>query len=548
LSDQRASFALALVITAAVFAAGFSRIADLDFWWHLQTGKVIVSTHEIPRQDIYSFTARGHEYIDHEWLFQILIFIIYSHFGPVGIAIAKCLVISATFVIAALYAVRRGAPPIAVGGITLLAIAGGITRFIERPEVFSTLFAVLTYVLLDRHDRTGDRRPLLALPLLCALWANIHAAVIVGLVIQVLFIIGGQAPSPVPPSRQARAPVLHLVLTLLASVLATGLNPYGYRVLLVPFELTRIINSGVLNNEEWRNPTFIKTPFFFVALLLTVIALIRPFRPVNVLIGAFLAYVSLRYIRNVGLFCAFVPILTAPSLAQFRKAWTAITAPLGAVALAVVLAIYFPFQRGVGEASYFPDGLVRYTREKDLRGNMLNSYGFGGYLIWTLWPERLIFIDGRNEVFLPLLQRLAVARRDSRAWNALLIDYTIEYALVDYIDELERVTSIGADGKTTTTLVPVTNTRFPRSRWALVHWDDDGMIFVKRNGVNAQATEYTAIYPEGRGYQKLMIESGAVDRSLVLAELQRKLLEDPQSRRARALLQSIQVAPASSRP
>ena len=529
MSDKRASFALALVITAAVFAAGFSRIADLDFWWHLQTGKVIVSAHEIPRQDIYSFTARGHEYIDHEWLFQILIFIIYSHFGPAGIAIAKCLVISAIFVIAALYAVARGAPPIAVGGITLLAIAGGITRFIERPEVLSTLFAVLTYVLLDRYAQTGDRRPLFALPLLCALWANIHAAVIVGLVIQVCFIAAGFGLR-----RLAAA------FTLLASIAATCLNPYGYRVLLVPFELTRIISSGVLNNEEWRNPTLFKTPFFFVALLLTVIALIRPFRPVNVLVGAFLAYVSLRYIRNVGLFCAFVPILTAPSLAQFRRVWTAITAPLGAVALAVVLTIYYPFQRGVGEAWYFPDGLVRYTRENDLRGNMLNSYGFGGYLIWTLWPERPIFIDGRNEVFLSLMERLAVARRDSLAWNALLRDYAIEYALVDYVDDLERVTAIGTDGRTTTTLVPVTNTRFPRPRWALVYWDDDGMIFLKRSGVNAPATEYTALYPEGRGYQKQLIESGAVDRSLALAELQRKLREDPKSRRARALLQSFQ--------
>lgn len=135
---------------------------------------------------------------------------------------------------------------------------------------------------------------------------------------------------------------------------------------------------------------------------------------------------------------------------------------------------------------------------------------------------------------------MAVARRDSRAWNALLRDYAIEYALVDYVDDLERVTVIGADGKTTATLVPVTNTRFPRSTWALAYWDDDGMIFVKRNGMNALGAVYSAIYPEGRGYQKQVIESGAVDRSLALAELQRKLREDPGSRRARVLLRSIQ--------
>ncbi len=534
MNDKRASFALVLVITAAAFAAGFSKIADLDFWWHLQTGKVIASTHEIPKQEIFSYTARGNEYIDHEWLFQLLIIFLYSKFGPAGIAVLKCLVVSSTFVAAALYAVNRGVPPLAAGGITLLAIAGAITRFIERPELFSTLFAVLTYILVDRHQRTGDRRPLFVLPLLCALWANIHAAVIVGLVIQAASVAGALARR-----RPERLP-LH-ALSFLASVAATGLNPYGYRVLAVPFELTKIINSGVLNNEEWRNPTLFKTPFFFVALLVTAIALIRPFNAVNVLVGLFLAYVSLRYIRNVGLFCAFVPILTAPSLVQFKKAWTYVTVPLGAVAIATVLTIYYPFQRGIGEASYFPDGLVRYTRDNDLRGHMLNSYGFGGYLIWTLWPERPIFIDGRNEVFLSLMERLAVARRDSRAWNALVRDYAIEYALVDYVDEPERVTVMGADGKTTMALEPVSNTRFPRSRWALVYWDDDGMIFVKRNGMNSPANEYISIYPEVRAYQRYLVEAGKVNRASVEAELRRKLKEDPSSRRAQALLRSIHL-------
>ena len=67
------------------------------------------------------------------------------------------------------------------------------------------------------------------------------------------------------------------------------------------------------------------------------------------------------------------------------------------------------------------------------------------------------------------------------------------------------------------------------------------MIFVKREGVNAHlvAREYSAVYPEGAGYQRFQVESGAVDRRRAAAELQRKLAEDPSSRRAAALLRSI---------
>ncbi len=427
----------------------------------------------------------------------------------------------------------------------MLAIAGGISRFIERPEMFSTLFAVLTYVLLDRHARAGDRRPLIFLPLLCALWANVHAAVIVGLVIQLLFILAVMPSGARNPLRKiagdsSPSSRLGMTLAFVASVIAAGANPFGYRVLSVPFELTRIIESGVLSNEEWRHPTFQKAPFFFVALIITLIALVRPIRFVNILVGAFLMYVSLRYVRNVGLFCAFVPILTAPALSSASRKRDTAVAVIGVLSLLFVTTTYYPFQRGVGEASYFPDGLVRFTRQSDLRGHMLNSYGFGGYLIWTLWPERQVFIDGRNEVFLPLMQRLAVARSDSRAWNKLLSDYAIEYALLEYVDELERVTVLASDGKATTTLAPMTATRFPRSRWALAYWDDDGMVFIKRHGVNRISNEYGAIYPEGRGYQQQMIARGVADRAHAIAELQRKLREDPSCRRAQMLLRSIQ--------
>ena len=312
----------------------------------------------------------------------------------------KCLIVAATLVLVALYVVRRGADPLVAGGLTLLAIAGGVTRIIERPELFSTLFAVITFVLADSYLRTRDWRFLIPLPLLCALWANVHAAVIVGLIIQVLFVRS-----------------MPQVGAFVASVAASCINPFGYRVLTVPFELTRIIDSGLLNNEEWRHPTLIKTPFYFVALAITVVwiavwartsrAEARGHTVAHILVALFLAYISLKYIRNVGLFCTFVPLFVGDGAVRFRKA----IAALGAVAVVVILTVYFPFEHGIGEASYFPDGIVRFVKQRDLRGHMMNSYSFGGYLIWNLFPERRVFIDGRNEVYLPLLERLKASRR-----------------------------------------------------------------------------------------------------------------------------------------
>ena len=509
---------LSLVIVAAVLAAGITKIADLDFWWQLKAGQLVVATHTVPRTDVFSYTAFGHEYIDHEWLFQVTQYAAWSLAGPLGIALLKCLIVAATLVLVALYAVRRGADPLVAGGLTLLAIAGGITRIIERPELFSTLFAVITFVLADSYLRTRDWKFLAPLPVLCALWANVHAAVIVGLIIQILFI------RSVPQ-----------VAAFVASVAAACVNPFGYRVLTVPFELTRIIDSGLLNNEEWRHPTLVKAPFYFVAVMLMAFLMIRQKRSTaHVLVALFLASISLRYIRNVGLFCTFVPLIVGDTRLNRRA-----IAALGAISLAIILTVYFPFEHGIGEASYFPDGIVRSVKQRNLRGHMLNSYSFGGYLIWNLYPERRVFIDGRNEVYLPLLARLKSARADSRAWNALLRDEQIEYALLEYVDDLDRVATLDKTGKVTAGFAPVTVTRFPRAAWALVYWDDDGMVFVKRNGPNSIAGEYTSVFPEGRGYQRDLVERGTIDRARAIAELQRKIAEDPDCRRARILLSSL---------
>lgn len=511
---------MSLVIVAVVLAAGVTKIADLDFWWHLKAGQLVATTHAVPRTDVFSYTAFGHEYIDHEWLFQLTQYAAWCLAGPLGIALLKCLIVAATLVLVALYAIRRGADPLVAGGLTLLAIAGGITRIIERPELFSTLFAVTTFVLADSYLRTRDWRFLVPLPLLCALWANVHAAVIVGLIIQILFVRS-----------------MPQVAAFVGSVAAACVNPFGYRVLTVPFELTRIIDSGLLNNEEWRHPTLVKTPFFFAALVLVALVMVRRVRNVpHILVALFLASISLKYIRNVGLFCTFVPLLISEEAPRLHRRTIA---ALGVISVAIILTVYFPFERGIGEASYFPDGIVRFVKQRDLRGHMLNSYSFGGYLIWNLYPERRVFIDGRNEVYLPLLARLKIARADSRAWNTLLRDEQIEYALLEYVDDPDRVATIDASGKVTAGYAPVTVTRFPRARWALAYFDDDGMVFVRRKGVNSIAGEYTSVFPEGRGYQRELVVRGAIDRSRAIAELQRKMAEDPGCRRAKSLLASV---------
>jgi hypothetical protein len=238
-----------------------------------------------------------------------------------------------------------------------------------------------------------------------------------------------------------------------------------------------------------------------------------------------------------------MPLFVSPYVAELstKRDLIRAIAVFAGIAFIYITTLAFPFERGLGIASYFPKQVAAFAKHKNLQGNMLNSYAIGGYLIWSLYPERKIFIDGRNEVYLPLLKKIVESRADSRLWNKLLSDYKIEYALLNYIDELEEVTFVGKDGQLSKTYMPFSETHFPRSKWALVYWDDDGMVLVKRNGTNQNLVkqEFIQTYPEGTDYMEALVLNGRISRDEALAELMRKLEEDPNCKRAQRLFQTI---------
>lgn len=554
--NSRNSLLLFFIFLVA-FAASFFKIADLDFWWHLKTGGLLLAEKKFPHTDVYSFTAFGREYIDHEWLFQVIQYFIFDNLGAAGIIFTKCTVIAFVYVIVARFLLKNGISAFCALGILLLSIGASRIRFIERPEIFSILFLVISYVLIDGFLKRKLNKSIFWLLPITVVWANLHAAVILGLLLQMAFIgamilerwIRGSYPTYYDADRNQ---LICLSAIFIGSVVLTGLNPYGFRVLTVPFELTAIIDSGILQNQEWQQPSPVHLPLFYLCIVLTLLLNVIHFRKlhiVNFLLAAFFGYISLKYVRNVGIFCMMMPLLITPYLGVFSSKEYAARAVsvFGILALLFVVFTDDIFEVGIGKASYFPEKIVDFTTLNNLQGNMLNSYGFGGYLIWTLYPERKIFIDGRNEVYLPLLKKLKESVADSREWRKILTEYRIEYALLNYVDQLEVVTVIEAENQSRITYAAFTSTHFPRKDWALIYWDDTGMILIRRQGINQDllSQEYTSVFPEGiqHGYfyQEALARSGKLEKETAIQELERKLKEDPTCSRARSLMRAMKA-------
>src|SRR3569832_1875088 len=56
-------------------------LSDGDFWWHLKTGEYIVKNLTIPRIDFYSFTVPGKHWVAHEWLSEVIFYLVYTRAG-----------------------------------------------------------------------------------------------------------------------------------------------------------------------------------------------------------------------------------------------------------------------------------------------------------------------------------------------------------------------------------------------------------------------------------------------------------------------------------
>jgi hypothetical protein len=51
------------------------------------------------------------------------------------------------------------------------------------------------------------------------------------------------------------------------------------------------------------------------------------------------------------------------------------------------------------EAHNFPKTAVDWVLENAPTGKLFNSYNWGGYLIWRMYPQERIYIDGRADVY-----------------------------------------------------------------------------------------------------------------------------------------------------
>jgi hypothetical protein len=410
---RRIQWAQALVLVVlftapALVCARMGTIGDPDVWWHLRSAEWIVEHRAVPHTDPFSAFGAGKPWAAYSWLYELVIFRLFQRLGLMGIVVYCTGMVVAIAI--ALHRLIRNLQVDFSFTVLLTAVAGvTICRlYMPRPWLFTILFFALEIDLLMQARKNGKQKGLLWLPLIFALWANLHIQFVDGLPILALA-LAETVLARWWKGIQVRTRPGWMAGIFAACLLATLANPYGWKIYEVAYDMAR--PSGALNNVA----EMVALPFrrlddwgvLLLALAATgVLARARRFALFEWILLAFAICVSFRSQRDLWvLVIASIAILAGELKGDEnnRLRLTAFAAPfvVPAVALALLIGIRAFHVDNAELSEELPEVLpvraVEVVREKGWSGPLYNEYAWGGYLIWAL--RMPVSIDGRYNVY-----------------------------------------------------------------------------------------------------------------------------------------------------
>jgi hypothetical protein len=395
-------------------------------------------TRHILLRDTFSHTVYGAFWPNHEWLSQVLFYGLYAAGGILLVTI-----VSATAVIGAWLLVWRLTP----GStrfrflLTSLAVVSASTIWGPRPQVLSLLLLSLTMWLL-----CGRRY--VWLPMVFLLWANLHGAVVMGVLVLAAALVAAAVESP------RRVP--GLAFAVAGCLLATLATPLGLTFWTeIPRSLARIRQLGI---QEWDPPrlaTLSLIPFWLMALALVGLLFARGrqlFRDADAgrrgyltICACALGLLPLAFMaeRNVPPFLLLaVPAIAALSREDISRSAAkdpipvrasdrprlngAITAVAGSL---VFGAVAYAYAKPVDHLRWAPLPEASLAALRSCRANLYNRYDEGGYLIWFA-PDHKVFLDGRQDPYPVDLVKEQVRVESSGDFEPLFQRYDIHCAFV----------------------------------------------------------------------------------------------------------------------
>ena len=407
-------FIIPIVIIIYCFSSG---ISGNDFWWHVKVGEYVLDNGAVPATDIFSWygTELSIEWTAHEWLADVVYYLIHNTLGQIGIFLFS--VGSAVALYWCLWRESRKhhSQNILITGLffSLFAVLSSLF-FYGRPHVFSYFLLFCELKLLYDFTENQASKKIFLIPLLAVLWSNLHGGSSnMAYIVCIIFLVCGLCKFSVgriEADRLGKSAIAKLSVVTLLSIVGILINPVGLKVLIYPYvNLSDDLSMTLIS--EWAAPDakiIGNLILYFLPIVVMTIGLISEKKRVRfvdlavMLAFLFLFFRSARFIilwYIAATFYAFryIPFMKVKEITRLSEKIS-----IGALALLLIVPTVFGISETIkthkaGEliSTVISDTAIEKIKD-DAPKRIFNDYNLGEALIYNDIP---VFFDARADLY-----------------------------------------------------------------------------------------------------------------------------------------------------
>lgn len=262
-------------------------LREPDLWWMYRTGEWMLENGQVTKSDPFSYTFAGTEWINVKWFFEVLIATGKNWFGVEFIFVFQALVtlLILTFFYKSANLIQQAtseesdykntpfAGLIFTGLLMLFTID---YRLIGRPEMTSHAMVAIYLWLFWKHYYQPSSKLILLLIPLQILWANMHEAFGIGMVLMLAYLGATWVHYAYGRKKNWSLEVPKLLsIAILVALLGIALNPRGIQMWLHPFEIFSQLENNQYTTElfsiwktsYWEKQAYLNLLFLGISLL-----------------------------------------------------------------------------------------------------------------------------------------------------------------------------------------------------------------------------------------------------------------------------------------
>ena len=444
-------FSILIIIASILFM--MRPPTDPDLGWHLRNGNDILNF-GILYGDLYSHTMFGYQWIAHEWLSDVFLYLGQKHLGFFVLSILfACIVFLSYYISARVSNARVESTLMAV----LVATIVGLSVVGIRIQALTLLGIAITIWILFKWKNNVHTKAIYWLIPLMLIWVNMHGGFAAGLFLMgafwfielVKYILNKNKLFNIKHKIIELKHLFKLLIIIIVSFAVTFINPYTWRIYEELF--STIFNAPVKSwIAEWLPVTLSSIGGYNFAMytLIVVVFLLFTYKKVDstkIFLGLIFFFISIGSWRHMPLFTVItLPLLTesiekiSPKAIYYyiKSSWVIV--PLVALVFwqgyGIYKSVYISSVNPSSLRSVLPYGAVQYIKKNNPEGKLFNEYNWGGYLVWNL-PQKQVFIDGRMAIWQTEDQNLfrdyiAINPNVDEHLDKIIEEYDIGLALV----------------------------------------------------------------------------------------------------------------------